>query len=257
MPAHPALARQLDLVGLATIADVVPLQDENRALAAAGLRQLARTRRPGLRALMQTARVDPATRRRHSGRLPARAADQRRRDGCTGPTSRSTCCSPRTPTRRGAWPDELEGLNRERQAVEDRMLRDARRARRGLARGAATPPRLRALGRGLARGRDRHRRVTPRGAVQPAGRADRRHEPTAGRDPAARSRRSTCTPRSAPAPTTSSASAATAPPPASSIRTEQLEAFAEAFAAHADAVLAEDDLRPRAGRRRDRARRLR
>ena len=37
-----------------------------------------------------------------------------------------------------------------------------------------------------------------------------------------------------------------------SIRTEQLEAFAEAFAAHADAVLAEDDLRPRAGRRRDR-----
>ncbi len=58
--AHPAIARALDLVALATIADVVPLVDENRALAAAGLRALARTSRPGLQALMQSARVDPA-----------------------------------------------------------------------------------------------------------------------------------------------------------------------------------------------------
>ncbi|MER3426176.1 MAG: single-stranded-DNA-specific exonuclease RecJ, partial [Thermoleophilia bacterium] len=50
----------LDLVALATIADVVPLVDENRALAARGLRALARTRRPGLRALMLSAGVDPA-----------------------------------------------------------------------------------------------------------------------------------------------------------------------------------------------------
>src|SRR5919202_4567993 len=52
--------RHLDLVGLATIADVVPLVDENRALAIAGLRALARTAKPGLRALMASARVDPA-----------------------------------------------------------------------------------------------------------------------------------------------------------------------------------------------------
>src|SRR5918992_1704260 len=58
---HPALERNLDLVALATIADVVPLVDENRALAAAGLRALACTRRPSLRALMRSARVVPAT----------------------------------------------------------------------------------------------------------------------------------------------------------------------------------------------------
>src|SRR4051794_14137328 len=55
-----ALRRHLDLVGVATIADVVPLVGENRSLATAGLRALARTQKPGLQALMKVARVDPA-----------------------------------------------------------------------------------------------------------------------------------------------------------------------------------------------------
>jgi len=50
----------LDLVALATIADVVPLVGENRTLVRRGLRALARTAKPGLRALMAVARVDPA-----------------------------------------------------------------------------------------------------------------------------------------------------------------------------------------------------
>jgi single-stranded-DNA-specific exonuclease len=50
----------LDLVALATIADVVPLLGENRALVRRGLRALAGTVKPGLRALMKVARVDPA-----------------------------------------------------------------------------------------------------------------------------------------------------------------------------------------------------
>ena len=47
----------LDLVALATIADQVALQGENRVLARYGLRALADTSRPGLRALMERAGV--------------------------------------------------------------------------------------------------------------------------------------------------------------------------------------------------------
>jgi single-stranded-DNA-specific exonuclease len=53
------LEQDLDLVALATIADVVPLVGENRTLVRRGLRALRATRKPGLRALMGAARVDP------------------------------------------------------------------------------------------------------------------------------------------------------------------------------------------------------
>ena len=59
-PDHPFLDRHLDIVALATVADVVPLVDENRALALAGLRRLAQTQKPGLQLLMRVAGVDPA-----------------------------------------------------------------------------------------------------------------------------------------------------------------------------------------------------
>jgi single-stranded-DNA-specific exonuclease len=54
------LTRDLDLVALATVADVVPLLGENRALLRRGLRALAATAKPGLRALMGVAGVDAA-----------------------------------------------------------------------------------------------------------------------------------------------------------------------------------------------------
>ena len=58
-----------------------------------------------------------------------------------------------------------------------------------------------------------------------------------GRAPGAPAARSTFTARSRRAPGTSSATAAIARPPGLSIRPERVEAFAAAFAAHADAVL--------------------
>ncbi len=45
----------MELAALGTIADMVPLQDENRYLVKAGLQQLGRTRRPGLRAIYRSA----------------------------------------------------------------------------------------------------------------------------------------------------------------------------------------------------------
>ena len=60
------LEQDLDLVALATVADVVPLLGENRTLVRRGLRALAGTRKPGLRALMALAGVD-------AGRVDERA----------------------------------------------------------------------------------------------------------------------------------------------------------------------------------------
>ena len=49
----------LELAALATIADLVPMVDENRYLVTEGLRVMAQTKRPGLQALFRRARVDP------------------------------------------------------------------------------------------------------------------------------------------------------------------------------------------------------
>jgi single-stranded-DNA-specific exonuclease len=50
----------LDLVALATVADVVPLVGENRALVRRGLEEVRRAQRPGMRALLAAAKCDPS-----------------------------------------------------------------------------------------------------------------------------------------------------------------------------------------------------
>lgn len=52
----------LDLVAIGTIADVAPLDGDNRPLVRAGLSALAAPARPGLRALMELAKVEGGTR---------------------------------------------------------------------------------------------------------------------------------------------------------------------------------------------------
>ena len=121
---HPAIARALDLVALATIADVVPLVDENRALAAAGLRALARTSRPGLQALMQSARVDPAA--VDASSVGFRLAPRINAAGRLGRPELALellLTDDRAEARELAG--KLEELNRERQGVEERILREA------------------------------------------------------------------------------------------------------------------------------------
>jgi single-stranded-DNA-specific exonuclease len=122
-PEHPALRRQLDLVALATIADVVPLVDENRALAAAGLRALACTRRPGLQALLKSARVDAAAVEASS--IGFRLAPRINAAGRLGrPDSALELILTEDASRAKELAAELEDLNRDRQQIEDRILRE-------------------------------------------------------------------------------------------------------------------------------------
>ena len=123
-PDSEVLRRHLDLVALATIADVVPLLGENRTLTIAGLRTLARTQKPGLQALMKVAHVDPAS--VDSGQVGFRLAPRINaagRLGHPGAALELLLTDDRDEARRLA--DRLEELNRDRQAVEDKILRAA------------------------------------------------------------------------------------------------------------------------------------
>ena len=55
------LAEYADMVCLGTVADVMPLQGENRVFAARGLELLSHTHRPGIAALMEECGCDPKT----------------------------------------------------------------------------------------------------------------------------------------------------------------------------------------------------
>jgi single-stranded-DNA-specific exonuclease len=116
--------RHADLVALATIADVVPLVDENRSLAIAGLRALARTQKPGLRALMRAAGVDPAA--VDAGAVGFRLAPRINAAGRLGhPRAALELLLTDDADEAQRLAGSLEELNRERQAVEGRILREA------------------------------------------------------------------------------------------------------------------------------------
>lgn len=61
------LKAQLDLVALGTVADIVPLEKENRILVRRGMMQLATSRRPGVRKLMEVAAVKSPVMAEHIG----------------------------------------------------------------------------------------------------------------------------------------------------------------------------------------------
>ena len=118
------LRDQLDLVCLATVADVVPLLDENRWLVAAGLKRLGRTPRPGLRALMRTAGVDAAT--IDTGQIAFRLAPRINAAGRLGhPDLALELLLGEDEEEATRQARKLEELNRERQMIEDGILRAA------------------------------------------------------------------------------------------------------------------------------------
>jgi single-stranded-DNA-specific exonuclease len=121
---HPFLDRHLDIVALATVADVVPLLDENRALARVGLRRLGQTQKPGLRELMRVAGVDPAA--CDEGAIGFRLAPRINASGRLGrPEAALELLLTEDKARAAMLAGQLEDLNRERQGIEERILRAA------------------------------------------------------------------------------------------------------------------------------------
>jgi len=118
----PDLRPYLDLVALGTVADVVPLCEENRVLVAHGLRVLDGTGRPGLQALKEAALVERSSVRsigfRLAPRLNAggRLADARRAVEVLVSDD---------PAEARALAAELECYNAERRAIEEAMVDEA------------------------------------------------------------------------------------------------------------------------------------
>ena len=123
-PDSDVLRRHLDLVALATIADVVPLVGENRSLVIAGLRTLARTQKPGLQALLKSAHVDPAA--VDAGKVGFRLGPRINASGRLGhPRAALELLLTEDADEARRLADRLEELNRDRQAVEERIVRAA------------------------------------------------------------------------------------------------------------------------------------
>lgn len=117
------LIAALDLVALATVADVVPLTGLNRAFVAQGLKVMRARGRPGLAALFDVARLDRPPEAWHLGFLVGPRINAGGRIGDAALGARLLKTADEIEARRIA--EQLDQLNRERQAVEQVMLAEA------------------------------------------------------------------------------------------------------------------------------------
>ena len=117
------LREYLDLVALATIADIVPLVEENRIFVSHGLRQMEHTRWPGLAALKQVSGVGSPIR---VGDVGFRMGPRINAAGRLGPASEALALllteDFREADRLAAG---LDAHNRERQGVERQVVKEA------------------------------------------------------------------------------------------------------------------------------------
>jgi len=115
----------LDLVAIGTIADVAPLDGDNRALVRAGLKVLSEARRPGVRALLELAKIDPGT-ALCAEDVAFRIAPRLNAPGRLGAPDLSVqlLLAPTLDVAH-ALASELEQRQLERRAVQDRMLEEA------------------------------------------------------------------------------------------------------------------------------------
>ena len=113
----------MELAAVATIADMVPLVDENRVIAALGLEQLGHTKRPGLRAVMERAGVQGTV---SSDQVGFQIAP--RMNACGRMASAKIAfdmLTARGKTEAEELAAQMEALNQERKAEENKVLEAA------------------------------------------------------------------------------------------------------------------------------------
>lgn len=119
----PDLMALLDLVALATVADVAPLIGVNRALVRQGLKVMARRERVGLRALADIARMDTAPTPYALGFLLGPRVNAGGRIGQADLGARLLATD--SPTEAAALAQRLDQLNTERREIEAQVRAEA------------------------------------------------------------------------------------------------------------------------------------
>lgn len=117
---EPDLLQWLDLVALGTVCDVVPLKGLNRVLVAQGLKVAARRRNLGLSILADVAGVDGQLSAYHLGFLLGPRVNAGGRIGRSDLGARLLTTEDGQEARTIA--EQLDALNRERQAIEEMVL---------------------------------------------------------------------------------------------------------------------------------------
>ena len=118
----PQLIEMLDLVALATVADVAPLIGLNRALVRQGLKIMSGRTRPGLAALADVAKLNTPPSSYHLGYVFGPRVNAGGRVGRADLGAR--LLSSRDPDEARAMADRLDGFNTERREIEA-QVRDA------------------------------------------------------------------------------------------------------------------------------------
>ncbi len=231
----------LDLVALATVADVVPRVGENRALVRRGLAEIRRAKRPGIRALLEASKCDPE--RLDEGDLSFRLAPRINAAGRLYRADAGVELFLTEDERRAeAIAEELGRANSERRATEREVDAAAEAARRELSEDLRQAHGL------VVAGRDWHPGVV---GIVASRMVERHHRPVVvislGEDGEGKG-----SGRSIPGFDLLAALRACSEhlegfgghraAAGLTIKAENVEAFREAFAAHANEVLAPEDL---------------
>ena len=120
---EPDLLAWLDIVGLATVCDVVPLYGVNRAFVVQGLKVMHKRRNAGLRALADASGLTSAPTPYHLGFVLGPRINAGGRIGDAALGARLLSCDDDFEARQIA--QTLDRLNRERQEIEARTVKEA------------------------------------------------------------------------------------------------------------------------------------